>query len=55
MTEKQFTEKEISNAIEEVIKDYVILFQNDKMNYTEFALIENVVIKLQGKFRELVE
>lgn len=55
MTEKRFTEKEIINAIEEVTKDYITLFQNDKMSYSEFALIENVVIKLQVKFRELVE
>lgn len=53
MTEKRFTKEEIIDIVDEVFKNYVLLFQDDKMKYAEFVLVENILIKLQIKFNEL--
>ena len=53
MTEIQFSEKEISHIFEEVVGDYLKHYQADKMTFSEFAIIENFLIKCQMKFKEL--
>lgn len=51
--EKIYTEREVSEKIQKVFKDYIQLFQADKMDYPEFILVENILIKLQLEFKEV--
>ena len=55
MTEKMFTEREISDVMEEVIREYIQHFVDGRMTFSEFAIIENLVIKIQNGFKELEE
>lgn len=55
MTEKRFTEREICDILEEVIGEYIQHFINGKMTFGEFAIIENLVIKIQNGFKEYEE
>ena len=52
MTEKRLTHKQVLNLIIEVYQDYVKLFQNDKIEFRDFAILENVLIKIQEKLKE---
>lgn len=52
MTEKQLTYKEVLGLIEGVYQDYFRLFQHDKMEFRDFAILENVLIKIQEKLKE---
>ena len=53
MTEnKQLTHRQVLDLIEEVYQDYFIIFQNDKMEFRDFAILENVLIKIQEKLKE---
>lgn len=55
MSEKQISAKEINKIIGDIFSDYNNKF--DKMTFSEIAIIENILIKLQWafdeKFREL--
>lgn len=51
-SDKKISAKEFLNMIEDVYCDYFTLFQEDKMNYTDFAILENVLIKIQMKVRD---
>lgn len=53
MTEKRFTQQEVNNILEEVLQEYIQHFINDKMTFSEFVIIENLVIKIQMGFKEL--
>ena len=53
MTKKTFTEREISDVMENAIKEYIQHFVDGRMTFSEFALIENLVIKIQNGFKEL--
>ena len=55
MTEKLFTEREITYVMEEAIREYLQHFVDGRMTFSEFALIENLVIKIQNGFKELEE
>lgn len=52
MTEKRLTYRQVLDLIEEVYSDYFKIFQNDKMEFRDFAILENVLIKIQEKFKE---
>lgn len=55
MSEKQISAKEINKIIGDIFSDYNNKF--DKMTFSEIAIVENILIKLQWafdeKFREL--
>lgn len=55
MSEKKISEKEVSEIIGNIFSEYTDKF--DTMTFSEIAIIENVLIKLQWafdtKFREL--
>ena len=53
MTEKVFTEQEITDVMEEAIREYIQHFVDGRMSFGEFALIENLVIKIQNGFKAL--
>ena len=54
MSEKQISAKEVNEIIEGIFSEYNDKF--DKMTFSEIAIVENVLIKLQWvfdkKFRE---
>lgn len=52
MTGKQLTYRQVLDLIEEVYKDYFRIFQDDKMEFKDFAILENVLIKIQEKLKE---
>ena len=45
MNNKQITVKEVNNIIEDIFSDYINKY--DKMSFSEIAIVENVLIKLQ--------
>lgn len=53
MTDKVFTEQEVHDVLEEALKEYIQHFVDNKMTFGEFAIIENLVIKIQMGFKEL--
>ena len=55
MTEKQITSAEASKIVKEVFDDYIQLYQMDRIDFKDFVLIENILIKLQLKFEEVFE
>lgn len=55
MTEKVFTEQEITDVVEEAIRGYIQHFIDGRMTFSEFALLENLVFKIQNGLKELEE
>ena len=55
MTDKRFTEKEVHDILEKAINEYLKHFIDGRMTFGEFAIIENLVIKIQLGFKELEE
>ena len=55
MTDKQITEKQTHKIISDVFEDYTNLYASNRMDFREFAIIENILIKLQLKFKEVFE
>ena len=55
MTEIIFTEEEVSKILNDVFGGYVQHYQADKMNFNDFVIIENLMMKLQNEFRMLSE
>lgn len=55
MTEKRFTEQEVRDILEKALKEYIQHFVDGKMSFGEFAIIENLVIKIQMGLKELKE
>lgn len=53
MTEKRFTEQEVRDILEKALKEYIQYFVDGRMTFGEFAIIENLVIKIQRGFKEL--
>ena len=47
MTEKTFTQEQINELTNKVLLIYNQAFQNDKMSFMEYTLVENVIIKIQ--------
>lgn len=45
MNDKQITVKEVNNIIEDIFSDYINKY--DKMSFSEIAIVENILIKLQ--------
>lgn len=45
MNNKQITVKEVNNIIEDIFSDYINKY--DKMSFSEIAIVENILIKLQ--------
>lgn len=45
MNNKQITVKEVNNIIEDIFSDYINKY--DKMTFSEIAIVENILIKLQ--------
>lgn len=45
MNDKQIPIKEVNKIIEDVFSDYIDKY--DKMSFSEIAIVENVLIKLQ--------
>lgn len=48
MSEKQLSAKEVTEIIEGIFSEYIDKF--DKMSFSEIAIVENVLIKLQYAF-----
>ena len=48
MSEKQISVKEVNEIIEDIFSEYSDKF--DKMTFSEIAIVENVLIKLQYAF-----
>ena len=55
MTEKRFTQQEVHDILENVVKEYLQHFVDGKMTFSEFAIIENLVIKIQISLKEFEE
>jgi len=55
MTEKTFTQEEINEITNKTYLEYVKLLTADKMDYKDLAVIENVIMKIQIKFDEMVK
>ena len=53
MSEKQISGKEVGEIIGRIFSDYVDQF--DKMTFSERAIVENVLIKLQWAFDKKFE
>lgn len=53
MSEKQISGKEVSKIIGNIFSDYVNQF--DKMTFSERAIVENILIKLQWAFDKKFE
>ena len=50
MTERTFTEKDINESLETVMRD--IGFHYDKMSFHDIVLVENVLIKVESAIFE---
>lgn len=48
MNDKQITVNEVNNIIEDIFSDYINKY--DKMFFSEIAIVENILIKLQYAF-----
>lgn len=48
MNDKQITVKEVNDIIGDIFSEYVDKY--DKMSFSEIAIVENVLIKLQWAF-----
>ena len=48
MSEKKISEKEVSEIVGGIFSEYIDKF--DKMSFSEIAIVENVLIKLQWAF-----
>lgn len=55
MTEITFTEKEISEILNDVFKSYLQHYQANKMSFCEFVIIDNLLMKLQMEFKQVYE
>ena len=51
--EEVFTVKECNDIIDSVFTAYIMYFQDGRMTAQEFALVENILIKIQNGFKEL--
>ena len=40
----------VSKSLNKVFADYVKMYENGMMDFPEFAIIENILIKLQKEF-----
>ena len=45
MNNKQITVNEVNNIIEDIFSEYIDKY--DKMSFSEIAIVENILIKLQ--------
>ena len=53
MSEKQISVKEVSEIIGGIFSDYTEQF--DKMTFSEIAIVENILIKIQWAFDKKIE
>lgn len=53
MSEKQISGKEVSEIIGNIFSDYTEQF--DKMTFSEIAIVENILIKIQWAFDKKFE
>lgn len=53
MTEKTFTQEQINELTNKVLLVYNQAFQNDKMSFMEYILVENVIIKIQVRLDKM--
>lgn len=53
MSEKQISVKEVSELIGGIFSDYTAQF--DKMTFSEIAIVENILIKIQWAFDKKFE
>lgn len=42
----------LSKIIEDVCEPYTMLFRSGNMTFSEFAIIENILVKLDARLRE---
>lgn len=47
MEEKVFTKKEIHDTLKKVVNNYLKHYQSGKMNFSEFAIIDNLIMRLE--------
>lgn len=52
MTEKICTLSEVNKLINELWLQYMDMFRENKMSFSEFVLIENIFMKIQLLFKE---
>lgn len=50
--DKKISAQEFLKIVEDVYHDYLKMFELDKMSFTDFAILENVLIKIQNKVKE---
>lgn len=43
----------LDEILEDVFGMYLEIFKQDKMNFNEFAILENILIKMQNKLKEV--
>ena len=43
---------DLDEILEDVFELYLDIFKNDQMNFTEFAILENILMKMQNKLKE---
>lgn len=53
MTEKRFTRKEVNKGIYDVLESYIQLYKDGNMTFLEYAVIENIGMKLSDKFKKM--
>lgn len=44
---------ELDKILEDVFEMYLEIFKLDKMDFNEFAILENILIKMQNKLKEV--
>lgn len=54
MTEKQFTIEEIYTTTNKLFINYAKLFKNGQISFAEYTLVENMIMKIQAGFEEMV-
>ena len=53
MTNKdQISIEELQEIIQTIFTDYITHYQADKMSFSEFVIVENILIKIDAKLRE---
>ena len=55
MSEKTFTLEEINETTNEIFLGYFEHYKADRMSFSEYTLVENLIMKIQYSFKEKIE
>lgn len=53
MSEKTYTVEEFGEIIQTALQGYMNMLQAGQMNFTEFAILENVLLKIEIALKDL--